>query len=104
MTGRGSPRRREGAEGRTGAPCWPGAEVPPGSKSAGVHALGFPRNLGDLVVSVDKSAVGKPQTKTQAPGGASPAQGSEIGTLGRYRRVKATKRGGTGGEESECLV
>lgn len=66
--------------------------------------MGFPRNLGDLVVSVDKVTVGGPRTKTQAPGEASRARGSEFGMLGRYRRVKATKRGGKGGEESECLV
>ena len=38
---------------------------------------------------------------SQAPGGASAIEGNETRTQRWYRRVKATKRGETGGRESE---
>ena len=42
----------------------------------------------------------KPEAVDVAPG----VRRSEPQVLGWYRRAKATKRGGMGGEESECLI
>ena len=43
-------------------------------------------------------------TKPEAVDGAPAVRRSEPQVLGWYRRAKATKRGGMGGEESECLI
>ena len=70
-----------------------------------MRAGGFPGNPGGLVVSIVKTAGGghrltKPEAVDVAPG----VRRSEPQVLGWYRRAKATKRGGMGGEESECLI
>ena len=61
-----------------------------------MRAGGFPGNPGGLVVSIFT----KPEAVDVAPG----VRRSESQVLGWYRRAKATKRGGMGGEESECLI
>ena len=70
-----------------------------------MRAGGFPGNPGGLVVSIVKTAGArapahtKPEAVDVAPG----VRRSEPQVLGWYRRAKATKRGGMGGEESACL-
>ncbi len=64
------------AEGSIGALYWSGVADPAGVIEQGTHAWGLPRNLGD---PVDLAS-------------------------GAYRQAKETKRGGTGGRESERLI
>ena len=68
-----------------------------------MRAGGFPGNPGGLVVSRLPGGghrLTKPEAVDVAPG----VRRSEPQVLGWYRRAKATKRGGMGGEESECLI
>ena len=70
-----------------------------------MRAGGFPGNPGGLVVSIVRPPgrghrLTKPEAVDVAPG----VRRSEPQVLGWYRRAKATKRGGMGGEESECLI
>ena len=60
------------AEGETEMSPWPDIEVPPGSKSDGMHALGMSRNLGGPVVSIEECRYGSRLTKTQALVGRGP--------------------------------
>ena len=70
-----------------------------------MRAGGFPGNPGGLVVSIVKTAGrGHRLTKPEAVDVASGVRRSEPQVLGWYRRAKATKRGGMGGEESACLI
>ena len=70
-----------------------------------MRAGGFPGNPGGLVVSIVKTAgarapaLTKPEAVDVAPG----VRRSEPQVLRWYRRAKATKHGGMGGEESACL-
>lgn len=41
----------DGTEDSIEAPTWRGAQTSPGSIERGMYRSGFPRNLGDLVVS-----------------------------------------------------
>ena len=67
--------------------------------------VGFPGTREAVVVSIVKDRRGAgtgspPEAVDVAPG----VRRSEPQVLGWYRRAKATKRGGMGGEESECLI
>jgi hypothetical protein len=70
----------------------------------GKRALGFPRNLGDPVVSTEAFPDGDTGRPTPGPplttrhGG-----GSKKGAFPWYRQAKETKCGGTDGRKSQCL-
>ncbi len=76
---------------------------PAGVAERGMRALGFPRNLGDLVPSAN-NAGGAPADQLQALGRRARAQGSEPRCASRYCRAKETKRSGTSGKKSEILI
>ena len=104
LNSRGSRRRPKDGRQHRGAVNWPGAFGPAGVRERGMRTLGFPRNLGGPVVSVPVRRPGV-RLETSRPLHAAPAgRGSEQGVQGRYRQAKETKRGGTDGRESECLV
>ncbi len=76
----------------------------PGSKSRAKAHLGFPRNVGDPVVSTDKSGKkGSPGNSQKTPGlwrwHLAPHR-SEPKMQPWYRQTKETKCGGMGGRES----
>ena len=80
------------------------AATSPGSERVACVRVGFP---GTREASSSPSyrppggghRLTKPEAVDVAPG----VRRSEPQVLGWYRRAKATKRGGMGGEESECL-
>ena len=71
-----------------------------------MRAGGFPGNPGGLVVSILKTAGARaPAHQARGRGRQHLASdGAKPQVLGWHRRAKATKRGGMGGEESECLI
>jgi hypothetical protein len=77
--------------------------IPPGSENR-ARSRGFPRNLGGPVAFSEipgrRYRVTNSSPATAAPGDG----GSEIRVRPRYRQAKATKRGGTGGGESERSI
>ena len=77
--------------------------IPPGSESR-TRSHGFSRNLGGLVASTVNPGWGDRVTNSRPAAGASGGRGSETRVRPWYRQAKATKRGGTGGRESERLV
>ena len=75
-----------------------------GVEERGMHTGGFPRNLGDLLVSTPTDRVGP---RWNSPGIedrplAVPRRARRVAA--RYQRVKATKRGGMGEQESEHSI
>jgi len=91
-------------EGRVDTPSRAGREELAGVRERGMHISGFPRNLGDLVVSVLDHGVGHPLSKPRPREAALVLPGSERRAQARYRQAKATKCGGTGGQESEHSI
>jgi hypothetical protein len=91
-------------EGRVAAPQWPGARDPAGVGEQGTLTHGSPRNLGGpdafSVSPGGRYRVTNSRPAAGAPGG----RGSEPRVRPGYRQAKVTKRGGTGGGESERLV
>ena len=75
--------------------------VRPGSENMCKRVLGFPRNLGDPVVSMEEIPDGipaeQPQARCWAFGG---GRNENSRTFPWYRQAKATKCGGTGGRKS----
>ena len=70
-----------------------------------MRAGGFPGNPGGSSSPSSRPPgrghrLTKPEAVDVAPG----VRRSEPQVLGWYRRAKATKRGGMGGEESTCLI
>jgi hypothetical protein len=91
-------------EGRVDTPKLAGREECAGVEERGMRAWGFPRNLGDLLVSASPDREGRPM-KQPRPGARALANlGSEARVQARYRRAKGTKRNGTDEQESEYLV
>jgi hypothetical protein len=78
---------------------------PRGLRNDGTRAKGSPRNLGAPMFSVVESRKGHRPEKVQACRRqvSHPPAGANRGAPSRYRRVKATKRGGKGHGESECF-
>jgi len=74
--------------------------IPPGSESR-TRSRGFPRNLGGPVASAINPGGRYRVTNSRPSAGAPVGPGSEIRVRSWYRQAKATKRGGTGGGESE---
>jgi len=75
---------------------------PAGVGEQGRGTVGFPRNVGDPVVSTLDPERGN-RSRAQKPlarGVARHAAGSEASVPGGYRQAKATKRGGMGDRES----
>ena len=70
-----------------------------------MRAGGFPGNPGGLrrLHRKDRRGGGHRLTTPEAVDVAPGVRRSEPQVLGWYRRAKATKRGGMGGEESACL-
>src|SRR5512135_2882626 len=77
--------------------------VPPGSES-GARSQGSPRNLGGPVVFSVSPGRRYRVTNSRPVAGAPGDHGSETRARPGYRPAKATKRGGTGGGESERLI
>ena|SRR5271157_2820798 len=77
----------------------------PGVGEQGTLTSGFPRNLGGPAVSSVDPGRRYRVTNSRPAAGASGGRGSETRMRPGYRpgtgRAKATKRGGTGGGESE---
>jgi hypothetical protein len=90
-------------EGRVTTPQWPGAVVPPGSESR-ARSRRSPGNLGGPAIS-SVSPGRRYRVTNSRPGVAAPGGGgSETRVQPGYRQVKATKRGGRDGGESERRV
>ena len=91
-------------EGRVATPQWPGVRGPAGVGEQGTLTYGPPRNLGGPAIpSVSPGGryrVTNSRPVVAAPGGG----GSETRVRPGYRQVKATKRGGTEGWESERFI
>src|SRR5919202_6207227 len=89
-------RRKAASRRRNGLAC----AIPPGSESR-TRSHGFPRNLGGPAASTADPGrsyrVTNSRPVADAPGGL----GNERRVRPWYRQAKATKRGGTGGGESE---
>src|SRR3954463_10346220 len=77
--------------------------IPPGSESR-TRSRGFPRNLGGPVASTANPGRRYRVTNSRPAVDAPDGRGSEIRARPWYRQAKATKRGGTGGRESERLI
>ena len=72
-----------------------------GRVSGAEAQLGFPRNVGDPVISAFISGLGRAGTNLLAPGSASdPVGDTKRRRNGRYRQAKETKCGGMGGRKS----
>ena len=76
---------------------------PTGVQEQGAGTRGSLGNLRDPAVSTDMSGSGPGIPTPRAPGCASRPVGANW-TQGWYRQAKATKRGETGGRESERLI
>ena len=74
--------------------------IPPGSESR-TRSRGFPRNLGGPVASTANPGRSYRVTNSRPAAGAPDGPGNEPRVRPWYRQAKATKRGGTGGRESE---
>src|SRR3954452_3633917 len=74
--------------------------VPPGSESR-TRSRGFPRNLGGPVASTRNPGRSDRVTNSRPAAVAPVGRGSEMRVQSWYRQAKATKRGGTGGWDSE---
>jgi hypothetical protein len=77
--------------------------IPPGSESR-TRSQGFPRNLGGPVASTVSPGRRYRVTNSRPVAVALGSHGNEIRVQPWYRQAKATKRGGTGGRESERLI
>src|SRR5262245_12019374 len=77
--------------------------IPPGSESR-TRSRGFPRNLGGPVAATANPGRSYRVTNSRPVAGAPGGHGNEMRVRPWYRPAKATKRGGTGGRESERLV
>ena len=94
LTGRkAASRRREGLA----------HAIPPGSENR-ARSHGSPRNLGGPVVFSETPGGRYRVTNSRPVAGASGDHGSETRVRPGYRQAKATKRGGTGGGDSEHLI
>ena len=83
---------------------WPGAEVPPGSKSRAC-TQGVPQEPGRSCRLRRSTRVGRPGQQEPRPAwGRPPGPVSEDEDARWYRRAKATKRGGMGDRKSERLT
>ena len=80
------------------------AATSPGSERVACVRVGFPGTReASSSPSYRPPGRGHRLTKPEAVDGAPGVRRSEPQVLGWYRRAKATKRGGMGGEESACL-
>ena len=95
-------RKTEGRVDTLNARAWR-AELA-GVRERGMHPGGFPRNLGDLFVSASTNREGHPMEQSRPGNRALAVLGNDDRVQARYRRVKGTKRGGTGEQESEHSV
>ena len=77
--------------------------IPPGSENR-ARSRGSPRNLGGPAASTVNPGRRDRVTNSRPVAGAPDGQGSETRVRPRYHQAKATKRGGTGGRESERLI
>jgi hypothetical protein len=77
---------------------------PAGVEEQGTFIVGFSRNLGGPVASVDESGVGNPVNNPWPTGVAPCARGSKTRGERRYREAKETKRRGRDGRKSECFT
>ena len=77
---------------------------PAGVEEQGTFIVGFFRNLGGPVVSVDEPGLGNPVNNPWPTGVAPCARGSKTRGGRRYREAKETKRRGRGGRKSECFT
>ena len=94
----------KGTEGRVAAPQFGLATaIPPGSESR-TRSHGFPRNLGGPVASTANPGRSYRVTNSRPAADAPDGHGNETRVQPWYRQAKATKRGGTGGRESERLI
>jgi hypothetical protein len=87
--------------------AWPTG--PAGVEEQGTSTAGFPRNLGIPVVSTTRAGKGQPAKKKPQARRPREAERRErpdgrtrsVASQSWYRQAKATKRGGTGGGDSE---
>jgi hypothetical protein len=77
--------------------------IPPGSESR-TRSHGFPRNLGGPAASTVLPGWRYRVTNSRPVAGAPGGPGNETRVRLWYRQAKETKRGGTGGGESERLI
>ena len=76
----------------------------PGSENMCKREWGFPRNLGDPVVSTEAFPEGDTGRTTPGPTTAARSRrGSETCVIPWHRQAKETKCGGTNGRKSQCL-
>jgi hypothetical protein len=76
----------------------------PGSENMRKRELGFPRNLGDPVISTEEARKGIPGNQPQARRLVLGGGESEINRVRSwYRQAKETKRGGRDDRKSQCL-
>ena len=90
-------------EGRVAAPQWPGARDPARVEEQGT-LTGVPQERGRSLRLLGKSRREHRVTNSRPAAGAPGGHGSELRVQPGYCQAKATKRGGTGGRESERLV
>src|SRR5262249_20169555 len=91
--------RKAASRRRNGLAC----AIPPGSESR-TRSHGFPRNLGGPVASPANPGRSHRVTNSRPVAGAPGGHGTDPRVGRWYRKAKATKRGGTGGGESERPV
>ena len=84
---------------------WPGVIGPAGVEEQGIGTIGFPRNVGDPVVSTLIIGSGRCLTQTSRPPvGVGPCGRYEGRRKEWYRQAKETKCGGMSGRESEHVT
>ena len=81
-----------------------GREELAGVEERGMYTWGFPRNLGDLVVSVPTEREGHPMKQPRLEERALAILGSEQRVPARYRCAKGTECSGMDDQESEPPV
>src|SRR5512135_2749506 len=93
-----------GTEGRVAAPQRPGVRDPAGGQRAGHVHEGSPGTWEAPPPPRHLPAGGYRVTNSRPAAGAPGGHGNETRVRPWYRQAKVTKRGGTGGRESERLI